>query len=470
MPVPEEDLFGDRAKLVPLSQSKPRSHPSRWRLRVQALVWRFLMELGMLLHRLAPPRPHKPSFTRQIPTTLSPNAGVVTLFFYTPKDYKSQKRLNKQEKRYPVVLNFHGGGFTLGSATDDARWATSVVEHTGAVVASVDYRLAPEFPFPTAVEDGVDAVLYIIRHAEELFLDASRIAISGFSAGGNLTFTVPMRLIEEVDPGFDQVPEEGTGQVEGTVRVVQSTVDGMSDPERDGDKPGPTDYKNSSNIHPTKGGVITMSKSIDGSVAASAQSIADTITEAPEAASLPPFKIVALVSWYPSCDYTLSREKRRETLLKEGMEISPVFTDLFDAAYMNPPDIDKSNPYLSPGVASDVLLRKGLPDHIMIYTCEWDMLRAEALKLKDRLEEMGKRVVHDDVKAVPHAWDKSPNPFKEPFRIQDSYRNACKQLRIVFHGEEEHTARRSIAERLSIGGRLSISGKHTATTTKEHSS
>lgn len=51
------------------------------------------------------------------------------------------------------------GGFTLGAETDDCRWFGAVMEMTDALIATVDYRLAPEHPFPTAVEDGVDAIL-----------------------------------------------------------------------------------------------------------------------------------------------------------------------------------------------------------------------------------------------------------------------------------------------------------------------
>ena len=60
------------------------------------------------------------------------------------------------------------------------------------MVVSVGYRRAPEAPFPAAVDDGVDALLYLSRHAPELGLDVSRVVLSGFSAGGNLTVTVPL--------------------------------------------------------------------------------------------------------------------------------------------------------------------------------------------------------------------------------------------------------------------------------------
>ena len=69
---------------------------------------------------------------------------------------------------------------------------------TGAVFISVGYRLAPEHPFPTPLEDCVDAINWVHRHAEQYDLDTSRIALSGFSAGGNLVFAAAMKLHEKV--------------------------------------------------------------------------------------------------------------------------------------------------------------------------------------------------------------------------------------------------------------------------------
>lgn len=170
---------------------------SRWNLYVEASVLRTLMRFGMLLHRLPSPQPMTPSFSRDIPTTVSPRKGTITLLFYTPKGYAARHG-DMEGSKYPVLVNFHGGGFTIGKAGDDARWATAVVDIVNAVVVSVDYRLAPRYPFPTAVEDGVDAILYLMQNAEELHIDPNRIGVSGFSAGGNLAFTVPLKLLEEL--------------------------------------------------------------------------------------------------------------------------------------------------------------------------------------------------------------------------------------------------------------------------------
>jgi putative ergosteryl-3beta-O-L-aspartate hydrolase len=67
-----------------------------------------------------------------------------------------------------------------------------------AVVVGVNYCLTSKHPFPTAVEDGMEAILLLTEHADDLGLDMQRIAVSGFSVGGNLACTVPMRLQDQL--------------------------------------------------------------------------------------------------------------------------------------------------------------------------------------------------------------------------------------------------------------------------------
>ncbi|KAL8811561.1 MAG: hypothetical protein Q9223_006540 [Gallowayella weberi] len=164
---------------------------TRWQLQIQALIWRNLTKTGFWFHSLAYPRPPNYTFVRDFTTGIFNPGGTketISLYFYLPQDFDPKRR------RYPVVVNFHGGGFTIGSATDDSRWASMVLMNTGAVFVSVEYRLAPEYPFPIAVEDGCDAVLHLAANCEEYGIDPRRIALSGFSAGANLTFTVPLML------------------------------------------------------------------------------------------------------------------------------------------------------------------------------------------------------------------------------------------------------------------------------------
>jgi acetyl esterase len=92
--------------------------------------------------------------------------------------------------KLPVLLYFHGGGFTIGSiASHDTlcrELSRELSRLAQCAVVSVDYRLAPEYKFPIAVEDAWDATCWLARHGDELGLDAKRLALGGDSAGGTL--------------------------------------------------------------------------------------------------------------------------------------------------------------------------------------------------------------------------------------------------------------------------------------------
>jgi len=250
-----------------------------------------------------------------------------------------------------------------------------------AVVVSVEYRLAPEHPFPTAVEDGVDAVLYLAQNADELCLDLDKIAVSGFSSGGNMSLTVPLRLQEELS------------------------------------------HESGANVLIESKGAIPISQR--------AMSGGRTLVETQKQ-----IKIRAVVAWYPSLDYTNTREQRRQTCIRPDQDVPAVFTELFDESYLQPSNMDMSNPYLSPGVAPDHMLH-GLPDDIIMFCCEWDMLLAEGERLRDRLQnDIHKKVIYSMVPAVPHGWDKAPNPLRRTPGVHKYYLQACKELKRVFSEDQ----------------------------------
>lgn len=85
----------------------------------------------------------------------------------------------------------------FGIPTDDNRWIQVVLDHFKAIAVGVTHRLALENSFPTAVEDDIDATLYLIEKAHELVIDVSRIVTSG-PAGGSLAIIVPLRWQEEL--------------------------------------------------------------------------------------------------------------------------------------------------------------------------------------------------------------------------------------------------------------------------------
>lgn len=119
------------------------------------------------------PGPELSSVTdREIPVA----GGTVTVRVYTPEG----------EGPKPLHLYLHGGGFCLGTLAmvdDELRFRA---RDSGCVIVSVAYRLAPEFPYPTAVEDSYAALLWCRDHAAELGADAGRLTVGGASAGGNL--------------------------------------------------------------------------------------------------------------------------------------------------------------------------------------------------------------------------------------------------------------------------------------------
>jgi acetyl esterase len=89
-------------------------------------------------------------------------------------------------ERLPVLLYFHGGGFTIGSIASHDVLCRQLSHLAGCAVLSVDYRLAPEHKFPTAATDAWDALQWLAAHAEGRGLDAQRLAVGGDSAGGTL--------------------------------------------------------------------------------------------------------------------------------------------------------------------------------------------------------------------------------------------------------------------------------------------
>jgi len=92
-----------------------------------------------------------------------------------------------------ALLYFHGGGWVTGNIETHDGIARALARRTPCVVISVDYRVAPEHPYPAAIDDAWTATAWAAAHADELGLDASRIAVGGDSAGGTLAAVVARR-------------------------------------------------------------------------------------------------------------------------------------------------------------------------------------------------------------------------------------------------------------------------------------
>lgn len=108
--------------------------------------------------------------------TVAGAAGPLSAHVYTPEGAEA----------IPVILYFHGGGWVIADADVYDASARGLAKQAGAIVVSVNYRQAPEHPFPAAWDDGLASYRWVIEHAAELGGDPTRLALAGESAGGNL--------------------------------------------------------------------------------------------------------------------------------------------------------------------------------------------------------------------------------------------------------------------------------------------
>ena len=110
-------------------------------------------------------------------------APDIPIRIYMPKD---------RSKLGPGFVNFHGGGFFMGDLESEHARCLIMSTKAGAVSVGIDYRLAPEHPFPAGVEDCYAGLKWVSENATDLKIDSDRIAVGGGSAGGNLSAAVAL--------------------------------------------------------------------------------------------------------------------------------------------------------------------------------------------------------------------------------------------------------------------------------------
>lgn len=147
--------------------------------------------------------------------------GTVDIYIY---------RKNEQPNQ-PAILWIHGGGYILGDAKDER--ARIIADHCNCTVFSVDYRLAPEHPFPAGTNDCYSTLAWIMREAETLDIDKNRVAIGGASAGSGMAAGValmnrdkanfPLKLQLLLYPMIDNLHATGSGKIENHPVWNQST-------------------------------------------------------------------------------------------------------------------------------------------------------------------------------------------------------------------------------------------------------
>ncbi|MGA8543936.1 MAG: alpha/beta hydrolase [Mycobacterium sp.] len=137
-----------------------------------------------------PRRSFHPELRVQDRTIDGPAGPIDIRIYWPPTDHTTP----------PVLVFFHGGGFVAGDL--DTHDGTCRQHAVGAdvVVVSVDYRLAPEYPYPAGVDDAWAATQWVAEHGSELDADASRLAVAGDSAGGTISAVIAQRARDAGGP------------------------------------------------------------------------------------------------------------------------------------------------------------------------------------------------------------------------------------------------------------------------------
>jgi acetyl esterase len=121
--------------------------------------------------------------------------GDIPIRVYTPEESVGAQ--------HGVLLWFHGGGWVLGDIETADATCRALANRAGAVVVSVDYRLAPEHQAPIALDDCLAALTWTVENAELLGVDVTRVAVGGDSAGGNLAALLCQRVLADFGPDID---------------------------------------------------------------------------------------------------------------------------------------------------------------------------------------------------------------------------------------------------------------------------
>lgn len=123
---------------------------------------------------------------------VSTSQGQTDLYFYKPLSPKDGDR-----EPLPMLVNFHGGGFVKGYQAKCITFGHILASKGGCLVFDVDYKLAPEYPYPYAINEGLEAVRYLRRHAGDFGGDPNRMVLCGQSSGGNLAAVIAMNMKKE---------------------------------------------------------------------------------------------------------------------------------------------------------------------------------------------------------------------------------------------------------------------------------
>lgn len=141
----------------------------------------------------------QPETRRGVPEML-PVGGLIGREFYMKLPGRTLRAVAHRPKAdggsVPAYINFHGGGFNRGSAEMDEPMCARICKLADCIVFNVEYRLAPEYPFPCGLDDCCDAVAEVFERAADYGVDVRAVAVGGQSAGGTLAAGVIQRMLD----------------------------------------------------------------------------------------------------------------------------------------------------------------------------------------------------------------------------------------------------------------------------------
>lgn len=115
---------------------------------------------------------------------------------------RAYRAIGTSDVELPVIIYYHGGGFVIGDVDTHDGLCRRLVNSAGCRLISVDYRMAPEFPFPGPVDDSAEALRWVHAHAAKLKIDRSHVAVAGDSAGGGLAATLALMARDGTVPAI----------------------------------------------------------------------------------------------------------------------------------------------------------------------------------------------------------------------------------------------------------------------------
>ena len=139
---------------------------------------------------LAPPVDPELMAERVVDKKISGPGGRIPIRLYYPQG----------DPPYPAVVYFHGGGWVIGNLDTHHAFCHALTKSSSCMVVAVDYRLAPEHPYPAAIEDAYTATYWVAENAETILADKSRIAVLGDSAGGTQAAVAAMMARDHGKP------------------------------------------------------------------------------------------------------------------------------------------------------------------------------------------------------------------------------------------------------------------------------